>query len=270
MKPHLQAFRGIVHVSDSELRRMIVSTPHLLTNPRTLPRLEFWKKFVAGDMKKLFLAATRNKGLVNSDIKSVAPKIALLRDHGLSDETIRQILVIGSRVFALSIPSLELLLKRVQELGFQHGSSMFAYGLSILSNFGVDTFKVKVGVFKSYGWSEREFAVAFNKYPFFLGLSKENIQKKMEFLVGRVGCLQSYIVSHPILLGLSLEKRLMPRYHVISCLKMNKSISREWDLCTIMRHSDNIFLEKFILRYKELEPMLLETYAAACEGRATP
>ena len=202
-------------------------------------------------------------GLLNSNIKSISPKIALLKDHGLSEENIKLMFVRSSRVFAMSIPSLELLLKRVQELGFQHGSSMFVYGLSTLSNYGLDTFKAKVGVFKSYGWSEREFAVAFNKYPFFLGLSKENIQKKMEFLVGRVGCLQSYIASHPILLGLSLEKRLIPRYHVISCLKMNKLIIREWDLCSLMLLSDNIFLEKFILPYKEIEPMLHETYAAA-------
>ena len=68
--------------------------------------------------------------------------------------------------FFFSIPSLELLLKRAQELRFQHSSSMFAYHLSILSNYGLDTFNANVGIFMSYEWSTREFVAAFKKYPF--------------------------------------------------------------------------------------------------------
>lgn len=162
---------------------------------------------------------------------------------------------------------MEVLLKRVQELGFPRGSSMFVSGLVSLTCVSPYVFKTKLELFKSFGWTEGEFVAALNKSPFVVCLSEENIRKKMKFLVERAGCPQSYIAFHPTLLNFSLEKRLMPRLHVVEILKSNESVKIKPNLYHIMSYPEKTFMEKIVVRYKEVAPKLHETYVAACGGQ---
>lgn len=103
---------------------------------------------------------------------------------------------------------------------------MFAFGLISLACLGIDAFKAKIKIFKGFGWSEEEFLNAWKKAPCIICHPEGFIREKMEFLVGQPGCKQYYIVSNPLLLRYSLEKRLMPRHNVIELLKSNKIVRR--------------------------------------------
>ena len=158
---------------------------------------------------------------------------------------------------------MEALLKRVQELGFPRGSVLFVRAFVSLSCVRLDMFKAKMEVFKSFGWSERDVLVALRKYPHLICLSRENIWEKMEFLVGRAGCELTCIASRPMLLTFSLEKRLMPRHHVMNILKSSKLVELEMSFYTVMILSEKQFVERIIRRNMAQMPELHDNYTAA-------
>lgn len=121
-------------------------------------------------------------------------------------------------------------------------------------------------IFKGLGWSDEEFLAAVKKAPFLVHLSEENLRETMEFYAGRVGCHQSYIASNPVLLLLSLEKRLRPRQYVMEVLKSN-GIVGTWSLCFIMYLSEKKFVERFLHQYEEQVPKIHKQYIAACAGQ---
>lgn len=266
LQPNLFALRQM-GFADDELQKLVTANPCVLSCPSAIPRLEFWRSFLNSNNKQLLLALTRNCRLILHDIdKNVTPKIAFLKDHGLSEDDIRLIVVRYSGIIIRSTASIEALMKRAQELGFRRDSTMFLNGLWTLSKLRSDLFVARMELFKSFGWSEEEFLTALRKFPHFANLAEENVREKMDFLVGRAGCMQPYIVSRPMILNYSLERRLMPRHHVMKILKSNESIGREWDFYGIVSISDKNFVNRVILRYKDEIPTLLGTYIAACSG----
>lgn len=114
-----------------------------------------------------------------------------------------------------------------------------------------------IKLMRNFGWSDSEFSTAIKKQPSCLGLSPDALQKKMEFLVN-VGCAPSYIAHRPKLLMLSLEKRLIPRLRVKKILESNGLCTAKHQLLHFFSIPDIIFLEKFVLPYKEKVPELLE------------
>lgn len=254
--------------SEPYLRRLISLNPQSLQLSSAVSRLEYWRSFLDGDMKKLSLAFTRNRGLINLDIdKGVAPKIALLEAHGLSRSGIATLVVRGHGFFRKSLASMEDLLNRVEQLGFARGSPGFLLGVSSFSGLGLDTLRTKLDIYKSFGWSEQELSSALRKFPFIIRLSEDNIRAKMAFLVERAGCSQGYIALHPQILGYSLHKRMIPRHYV---MKVRNALSgREWELYSVMSLSEEKFLDRIILPLKDELPMLLDTYTDACAGKIT-
>lgn len=213
------------------------------------------------------LVLVRNRGLITRDIvTNVAPKIALLKEHSLSDVDIIGMVKRGHGFISRSVESIDASIKRAKELGLDHDSPMFMRALWALSAIG-GKFEERMEVFKGFGWSKVEILSAFKKAPKFNLFAVENIQKKMEFLVGRAGCKPSYIASHPMLLSFNLEKRLKPRHCVIEILKVNNLAGREWDLYNIMCYTDKTFVEKIILPYEQQVPEIDKIYRSAFSGQ---
>lgn len=263
LEPNLQAIRKTVNFTYPELQMLVVANPQVLTYPRALSRVEFWKTFLNNDRKRFLSVLTRNPGLITQDIDTgIAPKIALLKNYGLSSLDIGMLLGTRSKFIRRSTASMEDSLKRVQELGFARGSSMFVLALLSVGSTSTDTFKAKMEIFKLFGWSECMFFAALKKFPTIVVLSEKNIREKMEFLVETAGCTQNYIALHPAILGFSLEKRLIPRHQVLKVLKSNELVGREWDIYTVMSLTERKFLERIIFQHKEIMPNLYETYVA--------
>ncbi|KAJ6795211.1 transcription termination factor MTERF8, chloroplastic-like isoform X2 [Iris pallida] len=267
MEPNLRAIRDM-GFDDPDLRRLVVCNPQALQGSSVVPRIEFWRAFLDGDMKRLLLVLTRSPGLLAHDVeRGIAPKIALMREYGLSRAGITTVVVRSKGFFRLSAASIESLLKRVEEFGFPRGSPMFALGL--LSFYGIksETLKAKMELYKSFGWSDEELVFAIQKFPFIIRLSEDNIRAKMTFLVQEAGCTLRYIAHHPPMIGYSLEKRLIPRYHVMQILKSNELLGAKPSFYTIVAFSEKNFLGRVILPHQDKFPRLLETYIAASAGK---
>ena len=82
----------------------------------------------------------------------------------------------------------------------------------------------------------------------------------MDFFVNKMGRESSLIANRPFLIGLSLEKRIIPRYSVVQVLLSKGLIDKDISLVVLFESTEKMFLEKFVNGYKEEAPQLLNLY----------
>jgi mTERF domain-containing protein len=144
---------------------------------------------------------------------------------------------------------------------------MFRHALHAVEPFNKEKIAAKSEYMKTtFRWSDAEVKIALSKAPLMLTISKDTLQRKSEFLSSEVGLEPLYIAHRPVMLGLSLEGRLKPRYYVTKFLKENGLLDRGKDYYSIVTISEKVFMDKFIRRHKEAAPHLAEDYATTCRG----
>jgi mTERF domain-containing protein, mitochondrial len=182
--------------------------------------LLFLRDIIETGDETLLKIIRRNNSLITLDFnKNFIPKINLLKECGLSNRNIVAPFENGSRSMSLDLHSLTQTIELIEELGIARGSRMFLYGLRAVGSFSKDKILKKVEFYKNtYGWSPEDIHFAFRKYPFMLQISEEKIKSNMDFLVKKAKLEPRSMASRPSLLGYSLEKRLVPRHHVLSIL----------------------------------------------------
>ena len=84
------------------------------------------------------------------------------------------------------------------------------------------------------GVSESEVSTAVSKIPAILGLSDEILLRRIEFLVNEAAMEPQYIVERPVLLALSLEKRLVARHYVMKVLRKRGLLDSRTSFYTMM------------------------------------
>ena len=132
-------------------------------------------------------------------------------------------------------------------------SRMFRHAVATISRNSKDRVAAKLEFYKGIlGVSESEVSTAVSKMPNILRFSDEIILRKIKLLVSEAAMEPRYIVERPVLLALSLEKRLLPRHYVIKVLQEKGLL--------------DTFKSKFIDRHKDSVPGLADTYAAARAG----
>ena len=124
----------------------------------------------------------------------------------------------------------------------------------------------KMEFLKSMGLSQEEVIYMMSKAPTVFKLSMELLGRKIEFLMKEAGCGKIDVVRNPVLLGLSLEKRLIPRNLVRKLLNSKEFPVKNLSFATFTKLSDERFVEKFVLPYEHAIPGLGQAYANACAG----
>ncbi|RCV20867.1 LOW QUALITY PROTEIN: hypothetical protein SETIT_4G092500v2 [Setaria italica] len=165
--------------------------------------------------------------LLRSTVKNVGPRLHALRDClGSSAPQIARFLLVSSRFVRHRnvVPKLEFFIsfygsferllvimnknKKGNDVLF---SDLERHAISAVADINKEKVAPKLKFLKStLGCSESEVAIAVSKMPCILGYSEENLIRKIQFLIKEVGMEPQHIVERPALLGLSLEKRLVP------------------------------------------------------------
>ncbi|KAH0683607.1 hypothetical protein KY290_022230 [Solanum tuberosum] len=55
----------------------------------------------------------------------------------------------------------------------------------------------KIGIFRSFGWSDDDILPMFRKLPYCLALSEVRIQKALNLFMKELGVKSAYLVSYP-------------------------------------------------------------------------
>uniref|UniRef100_A0A2N9J152 Uncharacterized protein n=1 Tax=Fagus sylvatica TaxID=28930 RepID=A0A2N9J152_FAGSY len=103
-------------------------------------------------------------------------------------------------------------------MGFNPSKLTFVLAVLALWGLNKSMWERRVNAYKRWGLSEEEILVAFRKSPWCIIASEDKIMQVMDFFVNKMGFEASLIVKRPVLLTLSLEKRMIPRGSVIEVL----------------------------------------------------
>ncbi|CAD5172766.1 unnamed protein product [Musa acuminata subsp. malaccensis] len=227
-----------------------------------LSKIQLWQGLL-GSKDLLMKICKKNRWFLGCSIeKTIQPNIEILRDCGITDQKLSMILRHRPLLITRNAETLKALISRVEGLGVARTSGMFLQTLSVLHCVSEKNFKAHLEFFKGFGWSEDDFLAAFRKAPSIVAYSLKSLQRKMEFLVNETGCAPYYLAHRPVILTMSLEKRLIPRYRILMGLKSRGVHIGNLQMDTYMSYTEKKFLEKFVFRYKEF-PELIELYNVA-------
>ncbi|XP_074559273.1 transcription termination factor MTERF8, chloroplastic-like [Curcuma longa] len=263
LAPKFRAFEDL-GFSPSDVVHLVRSNPDTtkVKHERTVPRIEFWQDLLGSKDALVKLFKSNYWFLGYSIKKKIQPNLELLRECGLDGPKLASILRNHPLFVALKADFLKSLISRAEDLGVQRTSGMFHRTLLALSMVSPEKFKMQMELFQSFGWSEDDFVVAFQKCPSFPNGSSATLRRKMEFLINEVGYASSYIAIRPILLIMSLERRLIPRHRILATLKSRGHCESDYKVTAYMMLSEAKFVEEYIILYKDRYPDLSELYAS--------
>ncbi|TKW20521.1 hypothetical protein SEVIR_4G094500v4 [Setaria viridis] len=266
--PRLLALRDRLGLSPPQIVRFLLVGSDALCHD-VIPKLQFLISFY-GSFEQVLVVVKRSNSLLRVGLESVIkPNIALFRQIGVQD--IVQLCSNTPRLLTFNLERLKDCLLRAEELGVPRTSRMFKYAVSLVAGNSKEKVAAKLEFFKrTLGCSEAEVSIAMSKVPTILGISDENLTRKIEFLVNEVGMEPQYILERPILLGYSLKKRLLPRHRVVKALQAKGLLNSNMNLFSLAVIGEEAFRLKFVDCHKDSVPGLAGYYATACDGDVPP
>ncbi|CAN4116372.1 unnamed protein product [Withania somnifera] len=174
--------------------------------------------------------------------------LLLFKSCGVTDKGIKTVLLRNPRYFAQNPEWIKGFLHKVEnDFGVPLDSPMFPYGFHTLASQKKSTLDRKIGIFKSFGWSENEILEMFRKFPLCIAQSEVKIKKALHLYMNELGCKPAYS-----------GKRVVPRMRVLKILDEKKLERRKLALYTVVSLSETKFIEYFVLPYKDQIPHLYE------------
>ncbi|XP_055822896.1 uncharacterized protein LOC129891529 [Solanum dulcamara] len=253
-----------IGLSGSDLVRVISkSGPFLRTGLDTgiRPSLEYLRKLLGND-ENVAKALKRSPALLRHRLDRVmAPNILFLLNHGCSSLAIKKLILRNPRIFIQKLEWLEDKVLRVEkDFCIRSNSGMFLYGVEMLSSLSKSSLEMKLGIFRSFGWSDSDIITMVQRLPLCLTVSEVKLRNVLKFFMGELGCGSSYVACHPTLIMFSLEKRVLPRIKIWELLKEKQVMERVPCFYTVIKCSEREFLEKYILLLREEMPEIYEFY----------
>ena len=138
-------------LSPPQIARLVPRVPHAFVSPAYVSRLAFFLSFF-GSFDRLHAAIRRDAKLLTRSVERVVePKVALLRQCGLSVRDIAYVVSLATRQFAGSQERLEAAIARAEELGVPRGTPMFRHALVVAYTVRLEKAASRMELLKSLG-----------------------------------------------------------------------------------------------------------------------
>lgn len=263
--PKLEFFAS-VGISGTALADVLSSNPAILgrsLKKQIIPSYKFLKSLLSDDAK--IVGALKRAAYLHDVEKYISPNISALRDIGVTKPCISSLVISNPGVLCETSNKFDESVERVINMGFSPSSGVFVHALVAVSTTTDQTWKQKVAVYRSWGWSQNEFWLAFKKYPRCMTLSVENINAKMDFYINQMGRQPSAVARVATVLAYSLKRRIIPRCSVIRVLQLKDLIKENFSLSSVVISSDEYFTDAFVTKYQEQVPQLLDIFRGKIE-----
>ncbi|GAB4860520.1 hypothetical protein Ancab_035680 [Ancistrocladus abbreviatus] len=261
LKPKIRFLQDL-GLSVSDVVRIVCRNPSIIDRgllTHFIPMLEFLKSVFTTDDNVIRAIKRSPRILCYSEY--LRQNIELLRNYGIPDERIRMFSLKNPNIFLWSPEWIKDVITRVEEkLQIPHDSGMFLYGVRALAGVSQKNLRKKFLIFKSYGWTDSDILTMGRINPNCLTTSDKKIRTRLNFFMKELGHGPGYLASRPVLLRLSLEKRVLPRNAVLQFLEDKMLIKRKPSFYSTMLKTDSNFLGKFVLPFKDEAPSLYEIY----------
>ena len=153
---------------------------------------------------------------VKCPVERVKGNLAFFEECGIVGSQLVTVMTRQPRLLIMGELEVRKLVSRLLEIGFRIDSRMFVHGLYTLSCLSEESFRRKVELFESFGFSEGEVLGMFRKTSGLFRTSGGKLRSGIEFFMNVVGFEKELLVRRPTVLMLSLEERVIPRYNVLN------------------------------------------------------
>ncbi|VAI41996.1 unnamed protein product [Triticum turgidum subsp. durum] len=254
-------------LSNAETARLVSLAPDKFRQRSVVSKLEYYLPLL-GSIDNLLRPLKHGSGFLASDLdRDVKPNVKLLAECGLGACDIAKLFIQIPTIITASPERVLEMVASAERIGVPRGSGMFRQALHAVAYLSEEEIAAKVEQLKKIlRWSDAEVRIAVPKFPAVLRRSKDMLQLKSEFLFSKVGLEPVRIAHRPVMLSLSLEGRLKPRYYVMRFLKENGLLNHDRDYYNMVVASEKVFVEKFICPHEQAAPHIAEDYATACTG----
>ncbi|KAI4306692.1 hypothetical protein L6164_029947 [Bauhinia variegata] len=191
----------------------------------------------------------------------VVPNIKVLSEVGVPEWNIVKIIEEHPWALKNKHDRFKEIIAEVTEMGLDPLMAVFVSAVGTIASVSKFTWTKKVNLYKKWGWSDDELLAAFGKYPKCITVSEDKIEKIMDFIVNEMGYESSKIARNPVLLGMSFNKRILPRGSVFRVL-LSKGLVKKISLSRLFFPSEKVFLEKFITHHENEANELFKLYQA--------
>uniref|UniRef100_A0ACD5V3V2 Uncharacterized protein n=1 Tax=Avena sativa TaxID=4498 RepID=A0ACD5V3V2_AVESA len=260
LSPKFSALRAL-GLKRAEAARVFALFPSALTygvHSNLLPRVILWLDLLGSTT--LLMKWLAKAWLLKYTVEPLLQNLATLRGVGVPEARLTALVRMQPTIIMQAPAKLKALVGRVEACaGILPSSGMYTWCLFALHNIGERTFETKKAVVtRGLGCTDDEFAAMFRRAPCFMFTSEEVLRRKVEFL--RTACGVGCVLRNPVLLTFSVDKRMAPRLRAIEGLRSRGVVIRKTSLATVVRLSESTFVERYIHKYKEDVPELLELY----------
>ncbi|XP_065868205.1 transcription termination factor MTERF8, chloroplastic-like isoform X2 [Euphorbia lathyris] len=235
---------------------------------RIKPSVQFLRLFLDSD-EKFMTVVKRSSWLLTNKCKVLLQQnVDVLIKEGVPAHVVERFLILQPRSIFQNPEKLINAVNFVKNLGFETTDKMFIHAFRVMIQMSESTWKNKIEVMKSMGFSEEDILKAFKRCPQCLSYSEDNIRKTLHFYFNTMKLESQTIIVNPNLLGYSIEKRVRPRYHVLKVLESKKRI-KGMKGCNHLVISEKKFREKYIDQFIDEVPGLLEFYLGIKEDKSS-
>ncbi|CAA0828181.1 Mitochondrial transcription termination factor family protein [Striga hermonthica] len=261
LSPKLEFFRSF-GIPLPVLANKLSGQPFLLTRSlkhSIIPTYYFLKGLLKSNesVARVFLQARFGR----CSLHGLKSNVSMLKERGIPLSSIVH-MVNHLQTLPVVKQKLETYVDLAVKMGFNVSTSTFAYAVKVFVELGESNLKRKMDIFKKCGWSDADVASAMRRFPNCMNLSEEKIMANMSFLVKELGFEPGDVAKCPVLLNMSLERRMRPRCMVVGILGERGLLKggKVSSLNTMLKLSEEDFLKKYVEKYEKDVPELLDIY----------
>ncbi|KAA0038915.1 transcription termination factor MTERF5 [Cucumis melo var. makuwa] len=256
LKPKFEFLQEIGFVGPL-LPKLIVSSPRILhrsLDSQLKPSFFFCKEILESD-EQVTAAIRHSPWLLTSDFKGILKSNIDVLASGVPSRKIVKLIVMNSRTIMQTVDRMIEVVKTVKELGIEPKAGMFVYALRVRSSMSDSSWKKKINVMKSLGWSENEIFSAFKKYPLFSLFRGEN-EGYCRFLFQH--CKVGSRICNFLPCVLQVVNR-QARYKILEILKV-KNLVKNKKIAAAFMEWERRFVERYVVKHLDEIPNLMDIY----------
>ncbi|GLT68886.1 hypothetical protein SLA2020_410800 [Shorea laevis] len=268
LKPKIEFFQELGLVG-SHLGKFLSKNPCVLyssLDKRLIPCIKLIKQILVDDEDNdaLIKVLHRSSRLAMIDPQSrLLPNIQFLESCGIAGPQLSKLLTRQPRIFLMQPSAFKDFVSRVLDMGFSTDSRILVHGIHAFSCLSEMTFKRKIELLGTYGFSQSDCMDMFRRTPGLIRVSEEKLKLGIQFFMETIKFDRMVLVARPGILMFSFEERVFPRYRVLEILNSKKLLKKEPSFLYVLADlTEEEFLEKFVSRFEDDAADLLIAYKA--------
>lgn len=262
LKPKFEFLEEIGFVGPL-LPKVILSNPAILLrglDSQLKPSFRFVKEMLESD-EKVIAAIRRSSWLLTFDFKgTMQSNIDVLIGEGVPSRHIARLIVLQPRTIMQKVDRMIYAVNKAKELGIKPTAPMFVHAIRVMVSMNDSTWKKKINILKSLGWSEKEILTAFKRDPLCLACSEEKMRNVVDFCFNTAKLDPETVISYPKFFMYGLDTRIRPRYRVLEVLMVKNLIKKNRKIAWLLIQGEKSFLKNYVLKHLDEIPDLMNIY----------